>query len=371
MSKRQDLRTEVEKRIGEPLTDARFLWLCEEILGDPDTHAFGDEFERMELARLQETAGDMAAEYARARRHGVLQESATAPAAVEIEPPEWWLKESRLILGSIRDEQADVLDWFGLREPLPLAELQAFIREQAALERNEGDPGRLPYPVPSRRDPATLYSEEQLIFRGVSTCDLLERAGRDPERPLSLSVTEETLDRLQAASTWAQPRTQRLWRLLELARRMRDRTGFGVDQMVGFLLCDLRGSRPWINIQPGCAFGPGYERWSFKIAVGTPEVTPDTLAGVYGHFLEDYGFRQPTRRIGRDSRAVLYAWVGEERAADPRIRFPALHERWQKAVESGALPGAVGYKSFQTMRSAYNQKNRELRAKAGAGGQEG
>jgi hypothetical protein len=364
MTRKQDLRNAVEHQLGDLVSDSAFSWLCEEIIGNPEEHAFGDELERMSPKRLSQTADDMVSEYKRARRFGLFRDPDAVRPVVAVEPPDWWAHESDLVLESLLSEQDEALRLFGLRNPLPMADLPVLIKEWAAEERIEGDHAVLPYPVPSKRDRDTILVAEQLIFRGVHTDEFVKRGGRGRLLPWhSLSeMTDEAMRGADKALAWAESGEQRLWRLHQQAIQIHRRAGFGIDQAVGFLLCDLRQARPWVNIQAG-QFN---ERWFFKIAVGTPDVSPDVLAAAYGRYLEEQGLRQPTRRTGRDSRSILYEWVMETRRADPSLGFPELYARWSRLLAAGDLPaGAVSYARFESMRSAYGQKSRELRAKAG------
>jgi len=362
MSRKQDLRSALEQLLGRPVTDLSFVTLCEEIAGDDY------DFESRSDKELQQLADAMKMFYEKMVRSGLFKDAETSRPDAPIEPPEWWVKESNLILESQREFQQEALGLFGLEEPLAINELGAFLKEQVALERAEGDPAEFLYPVPARRDPESFYAVSQLIFRGFNTAEFVTRGGRGRTLPFSASeeLNEDVLRQAQKAADWAQTHTQRLWRLYELANEMHRRAGFGVDQAVGFLLCDLRVVRPWINIRPGWFLSGKTERWFFKIDVGTPEVSPEALAAAYGRFLEDFGLRQPVRRTGRDSRSALYEWVNGVREAEPGVNFPELYERWSQASEASELPqGAVSYSNYKSLRSAYNQKDRELKAKGG------
>lgn len=360
MNHRETLRAKLEELLEERVDDLLFESLTTELLGADF------DFESRTDKELHQDAYLIASWYTRWKRSGYFQPADGSASRTTGEPPSWWRKESDLVLETFRDLQLEALDLFGLERPLELATLGEFLRDQASLERVEGDPALLRYPVPARSNPELMYSESLRIFRGASAAEFLTRGGVLDPVPAA-ALTDESVRAHSQALSWMQARTQRLWRLNELAERMNKRAGFGVEQAVGFLLCDLRIERPWIQIRPGWFISDKSERWFFKIDVGTTEVSPEALAAAYGRFLLDFGIKPSPRRGGRDSRSILYEWVEEQRKADPNVSFPTMFANWSQALNADQLPAdAAAYSSYKSMRSAYGQKLRELRAKGGA-----
>jgi hypothetical protein len=349
---RNTLRVLVEDSTG-PLSESRFAWLLGELYVDVDA-----EIERRTDVELRRDAEPIVDHYSRAKAAGLFltQDAASDSRNVEIDPPDWWCRESELILDQQTSWQSAALILFGQpRDKLiPFDQLEGFLTDQLERQRVEGDMALLDYPAPT---PVGIEQVPLRIFRGCSQAEYLRMGGRDEW----VRAKEDPLRDEFLADTWARKHEQPLWKLRQMAARFSKRYGFAPVQAVGYLLSNLRSPRPWLGVSPGWRTDGDTWRWQFLISVGSPHVSPDAVAAAYARTLDQLRLRQPPKRSGRNSRRVLYTWVLEQRSGNPI---------WGSQSSTGVGPTRWPRASCQTGRSptrtptpcdpAFNQKLKDL-----------
>jgi len=250
------------------------------------------------------------------------------------EPPWWDLQVSR-IWARYEPERREMSALFGLPDRddqsgiFAVEELPELFDEVANTERSEGDWLLLDVPLWSEEE-GDFEDELWPVWRGFHRPPPISRDG---------SVRETT-----AAERASE---QKLYRLAETARRIADETGCLPYEAVVFLLCGERLAIPYVDV----VFDPRYR--GYVIVVRDRRIPVKDVAAEYRYCLDTLG---PLARQPQEGPYLVAQFVEETWAAEPRLPWPQLYERFNEAH-----PGR--YVSMKSFRQTYYSKRSKQKGK--------
>ena len=214
------------------------------------------------------------------RRTVASQEVQTQP----VEVPRHWRQQCERLFRAYDEDAAVARLILGLEGPLPPEGLADYLTAVTSHERDEGDVESLDYldPLgnPKRLELRRGYAQEELweaVKRGQVTRFLAARPPGVSER--EHRAHPQVVPGRNLYSDWVTPRSNRLCRIADLARRIAKQTGCMEAEATMFLLCDVVPELPWLEAEV-FQFDSG-RRHAFNIHVGSPLVPAEEVRRFY------------------------------------------------------------------------------------------
>ncbi|HZL06636.1 MAG TPA: hypothetical protein VFE45_14685 [Coriobacteriia bacterium] len=269
---------------GREGIDAALEAADEPLLSDDEWDLVGDLFLELNGEADYDFAAQRILQVRRSQSGRVRQRKAASREMEPVEVPQHWRHQCERLFRAYREDAAVALLILGVDEPLAPEGLGDYLTEVATRERDEGDVEAIAY-----LDTLGNVCHVRLR-RGYTQKELREAVKRGEAKRFPVWPPKGVSEREHRANPqavpgrnmridWIAPRTNRLCRIADLARKIAKQTGCHEAEATMFLLCDIVPQLPWLEAVV-FKFDSG-RRHAFDIHVGSPLVPAEDVRRFY------------------------------------------------------------------------------------------